>query len=87
MEPTETTDKSVWCSRKSYIALPDYKIMSDVVFNIENMNRGLVVAWKYQTRLAEFDISMQTPTVHIFDMEHNIGDMNFFLNLYNVKTK
>ena len=42
--------------------LPYYKIMSPFVFYIENMNRGLAVAWKYQTRLAEFDISMRTST-------------------------
>ena len=48
-----------------------YKIMSPVVFYIEN-NRGLAVAWKYKMRLAE---------VHIFDMAHNMGDMNFFLSL------
>ena len=27
------------------------------------------------------------PEVHIFDMEHNMDDMNFFLNRYNVKTQ
>ena len=27
------------------------------------------------------------PEVHIFDLEHNMGNMNLFLNLYNVKTK
>ena len=36
--------------------------MSTVVFHVENMSRGLAVAWKCQMRHAEFDISMQTST-------------------------
>ena len=31
-----------------------------LTFLDENMNRGLAVAWKYKTWLAEFDISMGT---------------------------
>ena len=62
-----------------------YKIMSPVVFLIENMNRGLAVAWKYGLIFS----CKRQPEVHIFYMEqlHNMGDMNFVLNLYNVKTK
>ena len=48
----------------------------------------MAVAWEYQTRLAEFDISMRTSTRgSYFDMEHITGDMNYFLNRFNVKTK
>ena len=35
-------------SRKVHVA--------HIVFHVENMNRGLAVAWKYQTSLAKFDI-------------------------------
>ena len=46
---------------------------------MENMNLGRRSIGKYQTRrLAE---------VHIFHPEHITGDMNYFLNRYNVKTK
>ena len=39
-----------------------YKIMSPVVFHIKTMNRVLPFTWKYQTRLAEFKISMRPST-------------------------
>ena len=45
---------------------------------------------KYQTRcLAEFLYfpSDRLPEVHIFHLEHITGDMIYFLNQYNVKTK
>ena len=31
--------------------------------------------------------SDRLPEVHIFHLEHILGDMNYFLNWYNVKTK
>ena len=59
-----------------------YKIISRFVIQIENMNLGLTVAWKYQTRLVEFDMCMRPSTqVNICDMNHNTDDMNFLMNL------
>ena len=42
--------------------------MSPGVFYIEYINRGSTVAWKISNE------------VHIFDMEHTTGDMNFFMH-------
>ena len=48
--------KHSWLCRLLYFTLLKirihYKIMSPIVFHIENMNRGVAFAWKYQTRLA-----------------------------------
>ena len=49
--------------------------MSSAVFYIENMNLGSTVAWKISIEACD-----RRSEVHIFLIEHNIGDMNFFLH-------